>query len=104
MGKGRKARQRYKKGQVSNGVNSNVVRSTLNAMRRDVTAAQKYENIWKAYLAGRDPWITLDMGEGLRERFKKVKMRDIHGDPREWRKKRGGGIAVDKKQKFALPA
>lgn len=85
MSKGKKSRARHKTKFVSAGTHSNVKQSTLNAMRRDVSQIVKMEHIWNAYFAGSNPWMTLDVGkDGDKIRHKKVRMNDLHGNPRYW--------------------
>lgn len=67
------------KNYISQGKHSNVARSTLNAMRRSVSDAQKLINKQEAWLRGSNPWITIPNPnkEETAKRFIRVRMNDI---------------------------
>ena len=57
MAKGKKSGTKTK--YVSKGQRPSVMRSTLNAVARGVSATTKMENILAAYTKGKNPWITV---------------------------------------------
>lgn len=64
-------------------------KKTLNAIKRERSAAEKMANIQKAWLKGRNPWITIQNPnkEETNKRFIKVRVNDLNGSPKERSKK-----------------
>lgn len=77
------------KGFVSQGIHSNVSRSTLNAIRKDRDEGEKWLNIQKAWLKGQNPWMTIDNpNKEDKSRLKiRVRSNDVLGHPKERAKK-----------------
>jgi hypothetical protein len=78
------------KGFISQGIHRNVNKKTLNAMRADRTAADKLINIQKAWLKGKNPWMTIanPNKEQTNKRFIRVRMNDMMGGTARDREKR----------------
>jgi hypothetical protein len=78
------------KGFISQGLYRNVSKKTLNAMRADRTVADKLINIQKAWLKGKNPWITIanPNKEQTNKRFIRVRMNDMMGGTARDREKR----------------
>jgi low affinity Fe/Cu permease len=70
---------------TSNGIHSTVSRKTKNAVRRERTAIEKYENIIRAYEKGQNPWITMENPnkQDRKRRMIKVRANDQWGVPKE---------------------
>jgi hypothetical protein len=86
MGKGKKSSGKH---YTSKGQRKSVSQRTLNAMRRDRSCAEKMINIQRAWLQGRNPWITIENPnkEQTNRRFIRVRVADLNGDPKERAKK-----------------
>ena len=72
------------KGFISQGERPNFKSSTLKAVRRDVTLSEKMANVMSAYLAGRNPWLTVPNPNTneTNKRFIRVKAEDLWGSPK----------------------
>ena len=70
---------------TSQGLHSNVSRKTLNVMRADRYDGDKTMNIWRAYLKGQNPWVTIDNPnkEETNKRKIRVKANTIWLPPKE---------------------
>jgi len=78
------------KGFISQGIHKNVNRKTLNAMRASKGPAEKLLNKQKAWLKGKNPWVTIanPNKEQTNKRFIRVRMNDIMGGSAKDREKR----------------
>jgi hypothetical protein len=78
------------KGFISQGIHSNVSKSTLRAMRADRSEADKLINKQKAWLEGKNPWVTIanPNKEQTNKRFIRVRYNDIMGGTAKDREKR----------------
>lgn len=74
-------KKRIRKSYTSKGLNSNVAKSTLKAVRRSVPEVDKALNKLAAWKAGKNPWITVP-GPSSNMRFVKVRANALYGDPR----------------------
>ena len=56
----------------------------MKAVRRDVTLSEKMANVMSAYLAGRNPWLTVPNPNTneTNKRFIRVKAEDLWGSPK----------------------
>lgn len=74
---------------VSNGDRPNVNKKLLNGIKNDQLPAEKMLNIQKAWLNGKNPWMTIDNPNKEQTNKKKirVKMNDIMGSAKERAKK-----------------
>ena len=74
---------------VSQGVHSNVSRSTLNGIKRERDPAEKIINIQKAWLKGQNPWVTIanPNKEQTDRKFIRVKSNILWGNPKDRSKK-----------------
>lgn len=74
---------------TSKGIHSNVSRGTLAAMRRDRDPSEKIINIQKAWLANKNPWVTIENPnkEQTNRRFIRVRANELWGNPKEREKK-----------------
>lgn len=74
---------------TSKGIHSNVSRSTLAGMRKERDPSEKVINIQKAWLANRNPWVTIENPnkEQKDKRFIRVRANDLWGSPKEREKK-----------------
>lgn len=54
------AKKKQRAHQVSKGEGSNVSKSLINAVRREMSGAEKMVNKVKAWRKGQNPWITID--------------------------------------------
>lgn len=70
---------------TSNGIHSTISRATKNAVRRDRSPIEKYENIIRAYEKGQNPWITMENPnkQDRKRRMIKVRANDQWGVPKE---------------------
>lgn len=77
------------KSYTSQGVHSNVKGSTLSAIKKARSRAEKEMNIQRAWLKGQNPWVTIDNPnkEQLDRLFIRVRANDIWGHPKERAKK-----------------
>jgi hypothetical protein len=77
------------KGFISQGLHSNVSRSTLNAIKQDRDPGEKWLNIQKAWLKGQNPWMTIDNPSKEQTNKRKIRVRanDVLGHPKERAKK-----------------
>ena len=66
---------------VSKGQRHSVARSTVKAVKRDVSPFEKALNKLEAWKAGKNPWITV-AGPSSNARFIKVRANAVYGDPR----------------------
>jgi len=80
-----KAKGGKSKGNVSQGIHSNVARDTLKRMKQSRSAADKQLNKTRAYWAGKNPWITManPNHEETNKRFIRVKANTLWGTPKE---------------------
>jgi hypothetical protein len=69
------------KGFISQGIHSNVSKSTLRGMRAMKSEADKLLDKQKAWLAGKNPWVTIanPSKEQTNKRFIRVRYNDIMG-------------------------
>lgn len=76
-------------GKTSNGIHSNVKKSILNGMKKDRDPSDKVINIQKAWLKGKNPWVTIENPnkEATNKRFIRVKANELWGSPKEREKK-----------------
>jgi hypothetical protein len=78
------------KGFISQGIHSNVSKSTLRAMRASKTEAEKLLDKQKAWLKGSNPWVTIDNPnkEQTNKLKIRVRMNDLmHGSAKELQKR-----------------
>ena len=66
---------------VSKGQRDSVSRSTVKAVKRDVSAIDKALHKLAAWRAGKNPWITVP-GPSSNMRFVRVRANAVYGDPR----------------------
>ena len=68
-------------GFISQGIYKNVSKKTLNAMRTERSEADKMLNKQKAWLQGKNPWVTIDNPnkEQTNKRKIRVRMNDLRG-------------------------
>ena len=66
---------------VSKGERNSVARSTVKAVKRDLSPIDKAMNTIKAWRAGKNPWVTV-AGPSSNMRFIKVRANAVYGDPR----------------------
>ena len=68
-------------GFISQGIHSNVSKSTRRAMRAARSEAEKLLNKQKAWLKGGNPWVTIDNPnkEQTNKRKIRVRMNDLRG-------------------------
>lgn len=78
-----------KKGGKSSGFRSqgqrpNIKRNVLKAVRRDITPSEKMTNVMSAYLAGRNPWVTIanPNDKQTNAKYIRVKAEDLWGSPK----------------------
>ena len=78
------------KGFISQGLHRNVSAKTLRGMRADRSEADKFINKQKAWLAGKNPWVTIQNPnkEQTNKRFIRVRMNDLMGGSAKDREKR----------------
>ncbi len=81
MAKGKSSGKTY----TSQGKHSNVSRVIRTDMRKNVSAADRFADKWKAYLKGQNPWVTIanPAKEVTNKRFIRVRMNDHYGSPKE---------------------
>lgn len=81
MAKGKSSGKTY----TSQGKHSNVASGTLTAMRKAKSGADRFLDKWKAYLEGKNPWVTIanPAKEVTNKRFIRVRMNDHYGSPKE---------------------
>lgn len=74
---------------TSKGERHNVSRSTLSGVKRDRDPSEKVINVQRAWLEGRNPWVTLanPNKEQTNKRFVRVKANELWGHPKERIKK-----------------
>jgi hypothetical protein len=74
---------------TSKGIHSNVSSGTLAGMRRDRNPADKVINIQKAWLANKNPWVTIENPnkEQKNKPFIRVRANELWGNPKERDKK-----------------
>ena len=87
MGKGKGGKS---KGFVSQGVHSNVKKSTLKGMRAMKTEGDKLIDKQNAWLKGQNPWVTIDNPnkEQTNKRRIRVRMNDLmHGTAKDREKR-----------------
>ena len=74
---------------TSKGIHSNVSSGTLAGMKRDRNPSEKVINIQKAWLANKNPWVTIDNPnkEQKDKRFIRVRANELWGSPKEREKK-----------------
>ena len=77
-------------GNVSAGIHSNVSKATLRAMREGKSEIDKLLDKQKAWLAGKNPWVTIanPNKEQTNKRFIRVKYNDLMGGSAKDREKR----------------
>jgi hypothetical protein len=70
---------------TSKGERKNINTKLLNSIKSDELPAIEQINIQKAWLAGQNPWVTLDNPnkENTKERKIKRKANDLWGNPKE---------------------
>lgn len=70
---------------TSQGVYKTVSRKTLNGMKRDRDPSVKTINIQRAYLQGRNPWMTITNPNKEQTNRKHIRVRanDVYGLPKE---------------------
>ncbi len=70
---------------TSKGERKNVSAKILNGIKTEALPSDKQINIQKAWLAGQNPWVTLDNPnkENTKERKIKRKANDLWGNPKE---------------------
>lgn len=78
------------KGFISQGLYRNVSKKTLNAIRADRPEADKFLNKQRAWLNGKNPWVTIanPNKEQTNKRFIRVRMNDLMGGSAKEREKR----------------
>ena len=78
------------KGFVSQGIHSNVKKSTLAGVRADRSEIDKMLNKQRAWLNGSNPWVTIDNPnkEQTNKRKIRVRMNDLMGGSAKDREKR----------------
>jgi hypothetical protein len=78
------------KGFISQGIHSNVSASTRRAMRAGRSEADKFLNKQKAWLKGKNPWVTMENPnkEQTNKRFIRVRYNDLMGGSAKDREKR----------------
>ena len=68
---------------ISVGEVPTINRKLKNAIRRDRTEADRLMDKLDAWEKGQNPWITVEnRGEGLREKFTRVRANDYWGNPK----------------------
>lgn len=74
---------------VSKGIHSNVSSSTLAGMKKSRDPSEKVINIQKAWLANKNPWVTIENPnkEQTNRRFIRVRANELWGNPKEREKK-----------------
>lgn len=74
---------------VSKGIHSNVKSSTLSSMRAGRDPSEKVINIQRAWLANKNPWVTIENPnkEQTGRRFIRVRANELWGSPKEREKK-----------------
>jgi hypothetical protein len=74
---------------ISKGIHSNVSRSTLAGMREGRDPSEKVINIQKAWLANKNPWVTIENPnkEQKDKLFIRVRANELWGNPKEREKK-----------------
>lgn len=74
---------------ISKGIHSNVSRSTLTGMRKARDPSVKIFNIQRAWLANKNPWVTIENPnkEQTDRRFIRVRANELWGSPKERSKK-----------------
>jgi hypothetical protein len=72
------------KGFISQGQRPNVKHNVLKAVRRDITPSEKMANVMSAYLAGRNPWVTIanPNNKQTNAKYIRVKAEDLWGSPK----------------------
>lgn len=82
MAKGKKSSGKH---YTSKGI-VGVDRKILNAVRRERSEADNMLNKFKGYLKGRNAYVTIDNPNTLEtnKRRIRVKLRDLHGDPKAY--------------------
>jgi hypothetical protein len=72
------------KGFISQGQRPNVKHNVLKAVRRDITPSEKMANVMSAYLAGRNPWVTIanPNNKQTNAKYSRVKAEDLWGSPK----------------------
>lgn len=77
-------------GFISQGVHRNVSQKTLNAIRADRSKGDKFLNKQKAWLKGKNPWVTMENPnkEQTNKRFIRVRYNDLMGGSAKDREKR----------------
>jgi hypothetical protein len=77
------------KGFISQGKHSNVASSTLNGMRAERSGADKMLNKQRAWLEGKNPWLTIENPnkEQTNKKFIRVRMNDLMGGSAKEREK-----------------
>lgn len=72
-------------GYVSAGVNSNVKKSTLRAMRETTTVTEKWLNKKKAWAQGKNPWLTVENPDkgATNMKFIRVRANNHWGSPKD---------------------
>lgn len=70
---------------TSKGERKNVSSSVLNGMKRDRHPSQKNIDVQKAWLQGKNPWVTIDNPnrEQTNKRKIRVKANELWGSPKE---------------------
>lgn len=78
------------KGFISQGLYKNVSKKTLNAIRADRPEADKFLHKQRAWLSGKNPWVTIanPNKEETNKRFIRVRMNDLMGGSAKEREKR----------------
>lgn len=74
---------------TSKGERRNVNRGTLNGMKRERDPSEKVINVQRAWLEGRNPWVTISNPnkEQTNKPFIRVKANELWGNPKERQKK-----------------
>ena len=72
------------KGFISQGQRPNVKHNVLKAVRRDITPSEKMAIVMSAYLAGRNPWVTIanPNNKQTNAKYIRVKAEDLWGSPK----------------------
>ena len=72
------------KGFTSQGQRPNIKRNVLKAVRRSITPSEKMANVMSAYLAGRNPWVTIanPNDKQTNAKYIRVKAEELWGSPK----------------------
>lgn len=76
-------KKRIRKTYRSAGIHSNVAKSTLKAVRKDVPLIEKELNKLRAWREGKNPWVTVENKQrGTNRPFYKVRANEVWGNPK----------------------